>query len=267
MEFHGIHLPDREEILKPGKKLSEGKNANVYEWGDDKVIKLFHKTVSIDLINREYYNALALKTLDFPKPTVVELKSTDFGFGIVFKKINGEKMLDYIERTGDFEGAAKAMASLQKKINSFTYDPEKTDALETVHQQLRRNMLETEKADSDATKEMLRFLGTMQDGNALCHGNLHPDNIMMTEDGPVAMSFSSYAVGMPIYDVAKTFFLIAYTPLPGDEASCECGVPGCRGLGNMEQRKELGRHYLNAMGKSAVEIGYYLSMIIAGMKN
>lgn len=266
MEFHGIHLPDKDENLKPGKKLSGGQLANVYEWGEDKVIKLFRKSAPMDDINREYYNALALKKLDFPKPTVVELRNTEFGFGIVYKKINGENMLDYIERTCDFEGAAKAMASLQKKINSCIFDPEKTDALETVHQQLRRRMAASEKADSDATKEMLRFLGTMQDGNALCHGNLHPDNIMMTEDGPVAMSFSGYAVGMPIYDVAKTFFLIAYTPLPGDEASCECGVPGCRGLGNMEQRKELGRHYLNAMGKSAVEIGYYLSMIIAGMK-
>lgn len=265
MDFHGIHLPDKKIIEKPGKKLSDGKNANVYEWGDEYVIKLFKNSYPIEEINREYYNALALKNQPFPKASVVELKKTEFGFGIVFRKESGETLYEYIERTGDLRGAAEQMAELQKRINSCTFDSEKTDAIESTHQLLRRNMLASGKADSDATKEMLRFLGTMKEGNSLCHGNLHPDNIILTKNGATAISFSSFSIGMPIYDVARTFFLIAYTPLPGDEPGCSCNVPGCRGLGNMEQRKELGRYYLNAMGKSAVEIGGYLSMIIAGM--
>ena len=300
MDFHGIHLPDKNEPTVPGRKLSEGTNANVYEWGEDRVIKLFKASYPTDRVTEEYYNALAVKGLPFKKAEVLELKKTEFGFGIVFKKISGENMLNYIFRTRDFKGAAQQLADLQKSINKCTFDIEKTEALESAHQQLRRRMLASKKADSDATKEMIRFLGTMKEGNSLCHGNLHPDNVLMTDDGPAALSSSGYCIGKPIYDVARTFFLIAYTQTPemsnaisqGDDAASQndvtvsqgngvdykdkvekpkskdsqaCTCPNCRGITNMEERKEFGRYYLDAMGKSATEIGGYLSMIIAGM--
>ena len=256
MEFHGIHLPDKNEPTTPARKLSEGRNANVYEWGDDRVIKLFKASYPTDKVTEEYYNALAVKRLDFKKAEVLELKKTEFGFGIVFKKINGENMLDYIMRTRDFKGAALQLAELLK-----------AEGLETAHAQLRKHMLASKKADSDATKEMLRFLGTMKEGDSLCHGNLHPDNVIMTDDGPVALSASGYCLGFPLYDVAKTFFLIGYTQLPGEDRNSNdnCSCPTCRGIKNMEERKEFGRYYLDAMGKTATQIGGYLSMIIAGM--
>ena len=268
MEFHGIHLPDKDEPKVPGRKLSAGAEANVFEWGKDRVIKLFKASYPVENITREYYNALAVKNLPFKKVEVLELKKTDFGFGIVFKKIEGENMLDYILRTGDLKEPALQMAELQRSINRCSFDSEKTEALATAHQRLREAMAASAKADSDATKEMIRFLGTMKEGNSLCHGNLHPDNIMMTEDGPVALSASGYCIGLPVYDVARTFFLIAYTKVSDDKTVSEtgsCSCPGCRGITNMEERKEFGRYYLDAMGKSATEIGGYLSMIIAGM--
>ena len=267
MDFHGIHLPDRDEIKTPGKKLSAGEHANVYEWGKEYVIKLFSSAYSIDDINREYYNALAVKNLPFRKAEVVELKKTEFGFGIVFKKIEGENLLSYIERTGDYEFAAEQMCILQKSIGACKMKTENVSSIESVRQQLRREMLSTSKADTDATKEMIRFLGTMKDGDSLCHGNLHPDNIMITDDGPVAVGFSHYSIGDAIYDTAKCFFNIAYTPLPGEQSKgCSCNVPGCRGIADSEERKKLARLYLNGMGTSAVEIGCYLSMVIAGFE-
>ena len=264
MNYHGIRLPDREEITTPGKKLSEGRNANVYEWGNDRVIKMFKASYPTEKVTTEYYNAMAVNNLPFKKPKVLELKKTEFGYGIIYEKLSGENMMDYIERTGDLKGAAIMMAELQKSINKCTFDPDSTGALETVHSILRKNMVESKNAESDATKEMIRFLGTMKDGNALCHGNLHPDNVLIAEDGAYAMSAMGYGIGMPLYDVAKTFFLIAYTPLPGEEKEGST-CPACRGIANTEERKEFGRYYLDHMGKSATEIGGYLSMIIAGM--
>ena len=67
MDFHGIRLPDKEEITIPGKKLSQGEHANVFEWGKDKVIKIFKASYPMELIDAEYYNALAVKQLPFKK--------------------------------------------------------------------------------------------------------------------------------------------------------------------------------------------------------
>ena len=264
MDFHGIHLPDKENITVPGKKLSAGTNANVFEWGTAKVIKLFKASYPLDLIDAEYYNALAVKQFPFKKSIPVELKKAEFGYGIVYDKIQGENLIDYISRTGDLKGAALKMAELQRSINKVQLDPEKTGALPTAHEVLRKKMVESPKADSDATKEMIRFLGTMKDGNVLCHGNLSVDNVLLTDDGPVALSASGYCIGNTLYDIAKSFYLIAYSPLPGEgEGDEKCAF--CGKFSDMEVRKEFGRHYLNAMGHTATEIGYYLSMVIAGL--
>ena len=163
------------------------------------------------------------------------------------------------------KGAAISLADLQKSINKCSFDIQKTEAIATAHQRLREAMMASKKADSDATKEMIRFLGTMKEGTSLCHGNLHPDNVMLTDDGPVALSASGYCIGNALYDVARTFFLIAYTQIPGEGDSSDCPCPGCRGITNFEERKQFGRFYLDAMGKSATEIGGYLSMVIAGV--
>jgi len=264
MDFHGIRLPDKDEITTPGKKIYDGVNANVYEWGKDKVIKMFKASYPTEKITAEYYNLLAVKNLPFKKTTVVEMKKTAFGYGIVFDRLDGELLTDFIHRTGDLKEAAVKMAELQKSINKCTFDSTNNGALESAHQRLRMSMLESKNADSDATKEMIRFLGTMMEGKALCHGNLSPDNVLLTPDGPVALSGNGYCIGMPLYDVAKSFFLIAYSPLPGEEDTGDA-CPVCGKMTNMEERKEFGRHYLNAMGKSATQIGGYLSMIIAGM--
>ena len=263
MDFHGIRLPDKEEVTTPGRKLSQGEHANVYEWGKDKVIKIFKASYPIELIDAEYYNALAVKQLPFKKSIPVELKKTEFGFGIVYEKAEGESLTDYIARTSDLKGAATMMAELQRSINKITLDPEKTSALETAHSVLRRKMVESSKADSSATQEMIRFLGTMKDGNSLCHGNLSIGNVFVTKDGPVAMSAAGYCIGKPLYDIAKAFYLIAYTPLPGEETGENCVV--CGKTADTGERKEFGRYYLDAMGKTATEIGGYLSMIIAGL--
>ena len=51
---------------------------------------------------------------------------------------------------------------LDERFKETTLDPEKTSALETAHSVLRRKMVESSKADSSATQEMIRFLGTMK---------------------------------------------------------------------------------------------------------
>jgi aminoglycoside phosphotransferase (APT) family kinase protein len=42
----------------------------------------------------------------------------------------------------------------------------------------------------------------------LCHGDLHPGNVLVDRDGPVVIDWFDAAVGSPVADVARTSLLI-----------------------------------------------------------
>ena len=54
----------------------------------------------------------------------------------------------------------------------------------------------------------------MPDGNAVCHGDFHINNVMMTSDGPVVIDWFGPARGNPLSDVARTWLLHRLAALP-----------------------------------------------------
>lgn len=249
-EWKGIRLPGKDDVTEPGELIAAGHQASVYAWGDDRVIKLYSGDDAADEATREYYNALAVRKYGLPMPKMYELKTVSGGTGIICERLNGETLEDYLLRTRDTKGSAEIMVRLQRQINGI----KGAGGVETGHAQLRRRMLSNEKADTPATSEMIRMLGTMRDGDVLCHGNIHPSEIILTEEGPKVVDCSSISTGDRLFDIAKTFYLIAHRALYEESEHKE---------EYMEMKKELTGHYLIGMGTDATMIGAYLSMIIA----
>src|ERR1700735_4527890 len=54
------------------------------------------------------------------------------------------------------------------------------------------------------------------DGDSLLHLDLHPLNVLLSEDGPVVIDWANAARGDAAYDVADTWILFAAFDLPGD---------------------------------------------------
>jgi aminoglycoside/choline kinase family phosphotransferase len=52
-------------------------------------------------------------------------------------------------------------------------------------------------------------------GDGLLHRDLHPLNVIMTEEGPVVIDWANAARGDPAYDVADTWVLFATAEAPG----------------------------------------------------
>lgn len=250
MDYKGIHLPDRNEPKEPGKLIGMGATADVYEWGTDKVIKLFHSGYPVEAITREYYNALAVKHFTFAKAVAYELKTLPNGFGIVYSRLQGESLLDYVMRTGDVIGTANYLVDLHQQILSCQLAGETTKVKDFLHECI----LNSKQAESSASKEMLRLVDLLPDGQTLCHGDFHPGNVIITEQGPAVLDFMNVCRGDALYDIARTLFLICYTPVPVETKDVEQVE---------EVKKELGLAYLSGMGKTMGDIGRYLSMIIA----
>ena len=66
-------------------------------------------------------------------------------------------------------------------------------------------------ADKRAARDRLAEL---PDGTALCHGDFHPGNVLLTRRGPVVIDWGSGSRGDPIGDVAWTSCLMRTARLP-----------------------------------------------------
>ncbi len=57
----------------------------------------------------------------------------------------------------------------------------------------------------------------MPDGNTLCHGDLHPENLMVSKNKLYVIDWSNAYSGNPIGDVARTYYVLKYGLAPSDE--------------------------------------------------
>ena len=59
--------------MKYGKIVGTGNTATVYEWEDNKVLKLFHQDYPFEAIINEFRNASLIRDMDFGKSKVYEI--------------------------------------------------------------------------------------------------------------------------------------------------------------------------------------------------
>jgi aminoglycoside phosphotransferase (APT) family kinase protein len=130
--------------------------------------------------------------------------------GIVYERVHGKSIV-YSWRDEPFKlfYFARLLAELQADIHSY-----EVAGLPLQRQRLGvkiRAML------PQALQEVtLNALANLPDGGQLCHGDLHPNNVLITERGPIIVDWSNATQGDPLADVARTSLLIAFgTKSPG----------------------------------------------------
>jgi aminoglycoside phosphotransferase (APT) family kinase protein len=73
-------------------------------------------------------------------------------------------------------------------------------------------------------------LGTTEQGDrdVLLHRDLHPQNVILTQNGPVLIDWEGAARGPAIADVAMTWVIVGFSGVPGQglEAVLVRGVQG-----------------------------------------
>ncbi|HEY5563690.1 MAG TPA: hypothetical protein VIK72_18370 [Clostridiaceae bacterium] len=69
--------------MKYGEVIGEGNTANVYEWEEGKVLKLFYKGYAKEAVEKEFHNAMAIRDMDFAKPKAYEIIFCEERMGII----------------------------------------------------------------------------------------------------------------------------------------------------------------------------------------
>jgi aminoglycoside phosphotransferase (APT) family kinase protein len=199
------------EKLQPTDLVGRGFTSDVYAWGPGRVLKLFHDWVLPDRIEREYRTTRAIRAAGLPAPAVYELVTVEGRKGIVFERLEGVSMLVHFQRTPwKMFAAVRQVADLQAKILATCAPSE----LPTQRDRLRSGIQNSPVLSVTEKQQALDALAKLPDGTSICHGDFHPENILFTTRGPIAIDWGSASRGAALGDVACTARLIQTANLP-----------------------------------------------------
>jgi Ser/Thr protein kinase RdoA (MazF antagonist) len=237
--------------MKYGKIIGVGNTASVYEWDDNKVLKLFNQGYPCEAVENEYRNAKAIRDMNFAKPKVYEVIIYEGRNGIIYDRLEGESLLDWLMKTGDLHECAIWMAKIHKAIiqNKISNVLNCKDFLK-YH--ISNALLSLEKQ-----QDALHMINKLPEGNTLCHGDFHPGNILISGENAFVIDFMNVCQGNFLYDIARTVFLIEYTPVPAEAKDRDI---------LLHYKKTLSDLYLLQMNVTREMIQDFLSIIILARK-
>lgn len=151
----------------------------------------------------------AIETTGLPVPAVVGIYTMGGRFGIVYERVAGRSMLAMIAaKPWRLIGAARMLAALQARMHSISERSVKSAALPSQRQRLQDKIQHVEGLDPALRQASLAQLATLPEGARLCHGDFHPDNVLLTQTGPVIIDWIDATCGNPLADVARTSVIL-----------------------------------------------------------
>lgn len=165
-------------MTDPGPLIGKGRAADIYDVGDGLVLRRTRDGTSVE---RSAAAMRHLREHGYPVPRVEHAEGGD----LVMERIEARSMLDQFPRR---PWRVRSMARLLGELHARLAEVPLPD-------------IGLEERFGPPT--------------SLLHGDLHPDNVMLTDHGPVVIDWDNVAVGPAAADVASTWLIVASSEVEG----------------------------------------------------
>ncbi|MFC4359046.1 phosphotransferase family protein [Halobium salinum] len=225
-----------------GDRLGEGRTAEVYAVADDstRAVKLYERGADDAVVDREATYSRVAVAAGVAAPEVFGTVDVDGRRGIVLERVDGPHLADRMrERPWAVVEAARTAAGVHRRM----HDCDGGD-LPSLGERLRRRV-EAGAIGVRQREGTLTVLDALPAGDALCHGDFHPENVLLRDGEPVVIDWVDAAAGHPAADVARSSLLLRLAVADDDYGPFRAGY--FRGLVETYRRTYL-RSYLDGAG-------------------
>jgi uncharacterized protein (TIGR02172 family) len=193
-----------------GKPIAYGRTAEIYAWEKGQILKLFYDWFPATAVEYEALVAHAVYASGLPVPKPGEVLTVQGRLGLEYERLDGLTMLGtFKKQPGQLSKLARQFAELHVHMHATP-----TGQPNSQHERLQQKIKEA-KALSDPLKQAaLQALESLPGGDRLCHGDFHPDNIIMAANGPIIIDWIDVTSGNPLADFARTAVLVRYGAPP-----------------------------------------------------
>ncbi len=197
---------DTTKMLEKGERIGQGRPAEVFAWGADLVVKLYREGWPRTEIEQEAHLMRLVHAAGLPVCRVLDTVELEGRTGIIMERIQGISMQKIIEASPmRFVSLAPLLGQLHARIHSVP-----GAGFPSQQERMQRRTLSSTVLAEEVRQRVIDAIAELPSGDSLCHGDLHPDNVMMTLKGPMIIDWCQATQGNPLADVANTLVLLQY---------------------------------------------------------
>jgi Ser/Thr protein kinase RdoA (MazF antagonist) len=186
--------------MEKGPLIGVGRTAEVYAWGDHQILKLYRMGMPEDWVRHEARVARVVSAAGLHAPAIGgsargetalgdiaagDIVEVDGRLGIVYERITGPSMLDTIARR---PWTLRSMARQFAAVHATMHNCARPELPRQRHG-LIHAIHHAPGLDEATRQRALTALDRLPDGESVCHGDYHPDNIILSPQGAVVIDW------------------------------------------------------------------------------
>ena len=203
------------EPRERGALIGYGRTAEIFAWGEHQIIKLFHEGWEIGSVQEEARIGGLVHGTGLPVPDVLGTVE-DFGrYGVIYERVDGPTMLQQFSRAPwSLHSLMGIFANLHVSVHEHRVT-ELPSRRETMAKSIRNAPSVPEMMKESA----LGVLERLPEDDFLRHGDFHPDQVIMSQRGPIIIDWITARKGSPASDVARSSLILRLGAPPAGRAS------------------------------------------------
>lgn len=190
---------------QPGALLAVGNTSTIHAWGHGRVAKVLLPATPPGWADLEAEMTARVRATGLPVPDVIDVIDVDGRRAIISERIEGPTMLSQVvAQPSSIDDHARTLAELQAWFHTVPAPL----GLPSLRTRLTAKIHDAHLAKIDRDGVLTR-LAELPDGEQVCHGDLHPGNVIFADgERPVVVDWFDVTAGSPLADVARTSLLI-----------------------------------------------------------
>jgi uncharacterized protein (TIGR02172 family) len=185
--------------------VARGRTADIYDWDNGHILKLFQNWFETEDIEYERRIASAVHASGVKSPAVGDIVQVHGRTGIIYERVQGKSLLRMFGRQPwRVIRFGRTLAELHSQMHRRVFEADVPE---------QRKKLQKKIKSADALPDVLKtkLLGTLEalpEGDRVCHGDFHPDNVLIDGTAATVIDWIDAARGNPLADVARTSIIL-----------------------------------------------------------
>lgn len=188
-----------------GTPIAQGRTAQIFAWKDGRVLKLYFDRMDPNDAAFEARINADIHAAGLPAPGGAELVQVNGRAGVLFERVHGPTLLQAMaSQPWRIHYFADLMADLQTQLHQVSLG-----WLRDIRGYFRWGIEHAPDGIPEGHRQVaLDRLARMPESSVVCHGDFHPENIVLSPRGPVILDWLNACRGQPAADVARTYLML-----------------------------------------------------------
>ena len=192
------------------RPFARGGTGDCYRLNEDTILKLYYEGFPEAHILREKTGARAALVAGVPTAISFDMVKVGNRKGVIYEGLCGETMSELVAQ---YPSRAGELGEAFARIALSLHDAPVNDAgLPRATESIRIELSRISYAPEETVASIAAFMDELDRDIHYVHGDFHPNNVIMTDNGPMLIDMGSFSVGSPMFDLATTYFSLFESP-------------------------------------------------------